>query len=135
MAALAQEFLKSYDAWTRHQLPLATTHKAFKGGSCFADPATQTVSNVPGAGKIFVGIFAETIDNVAGGAPVPVNVDFLFERLVLWRDNDGTISAANLFSPCFHLDDHTLELAGTTPAGLILAVDPVQGVLFAVKGL
>jgi hypothetical protein len=139
MAALSQEFMSSFERWTRKQLPLAPGVKAWKGGTCLGDPTNANV--IPGAaatGKLFLGQFAETIDNTAStNTNALVNVDFLKEKTVLWRDNDGSITAANLFSACYVVDDHTVgaSSSGKSKAGVILAVDSVLGVGFEVEGV
>ena len=137
MTALAAELMVSFEKWTRKQLPLLNGKKAYKGGTCMARPsAFAVVPGVTGAGAagandLFLGLFAETIDNTAGSVPILVNVDFLDEKLVLWRANDGSITAAaNLFADAYVVDDQTVSATSTNRAklGLIVAVDAVMGV-------
>jgi hypothetical protein len=138
MTALAKDMMVSYERWRNKQLPLGPAKKAYKGGTAIGDPSTGTV--VPGAvatGKLFLGIFAEQIDNTGStNTTALVNVDFIYERTVLWRDNDGSITSANLFSPCYVVDDHTVgaSSSGKSAAGTIVAVDTTLGVGFVVGG-
>jgi len=138
MTALAKDSLISFERWRNHQLPLGAAKKAYKGATALGDPATGTV--IPGAtatGKLVLGVFAEQIDNSANtNTTALVNVDFLFERTVLWRANDGSITSSNLFSPCYVVDDQTVgaSSSGKSAAGTIVAVDSVLGVAYVVGG-
>ena len=142
MTALAAELMVTFDRWTRKQLPLGGSFKAYKGGAAVGDPTNHVVRPATSGTNNFVplGIFAETIDNSAattGGATMLCDVDFLKEKTVLWRANAGNITAAgNLFGPCYYLDDQTVTAtAGSnTKAGTVLAVDSVLGVAFEVEG-
>jgi hypothetical protein len=144
MTALAAELMVTFEKWTRHQLPLSAAKKAYKGGLAMGRPSTASVvpattgAGAAGANDIVLGIFAETIDNTANTATTAlVNVDFLNERTILWRANDGSITSANLFSKCYAVDDQTVSATSTNraEAGTILAVDTILGVGFATIGL
>ncbi len=143
MAALTQEIGLGERKTTRLDLPLSTGIKAWKGGTAMGRPSTGLVvkavtgAGAAGANDIFLGVFNETIDNTAGAAAVPITVNFIKEKTILWRANDGTISAANLFNPCYFLDDQTVTLTALNhaKAGTILAVDAVKGVAFEVEGV
>lgn len=144
MTALTAELAMSQERWTRHQLPLAPAKKAYKNGTAMGRPSTGTVfpavtgAGAAGANDIILGVFAETIDNTANtGTTALVNVDFLYERTVLWRSNDGSITATSLFNKCYAVDDQTVSATSTNraEAGTILAVDSVLGVAFTPIGL
>lgn len=146
MTALAAELMVTQEKVTRLELPLLGGKKAYKGGSCGGMASGGTVrpmlvgSGAAGATDVFVGIFAETIDNssaTAGSATLPVTVDFLKEKTLLYRANDGSITAANIFQKCYAADDGTASATSTNsaPLGTILKVDSVLGVGFEVEGL
>src|SRR5215472_17593745 len=139
MTALAAQLMITFDRWTRKQLPLQAAKKAYKGGTCMANLTAAAVHPAATAGgnttDLFLGIFAETIDNTANTATTAlVDVDFMRERTILWRANDGSITSANLFSPCYAVDDQTVSITSTNRAkcGTIVAVDAVLGVAFTV---
>lgn len=146
MTALAAELMTSQERVTRMEFNLRGGKKAYKGATAMGDPTTGTVrpavvgSGAGGAGDIFLGIFAETIDNsaaTAGGATLPVTVDFLKEKSVLYRANDGTFVAATAFNPCYAADDQTVSTTSTNAPklGTVLKVDSVLGVAFEVEGV
>jgi hypothetical protein len=146
MTAAAAEVMVAQEKTTRLELPLLGGKKAYKGASCGGMATGGTVRPMligaagAGATDLFVGIFAETIDNssvTAGGATQLVTVDFLKEKTILYRANDGSITAANIFQACYAADDQTASLTSTNSAklGTILKVDSVLGVGFEVEGL
>ena len=144
MTASSTELQVTVERATRLDLPLGFAVKAIKGCTAMARPSTGTVSpaitgaGAAGANDLNLGIFAETIDNTANTATtLPVTVDFLKEKTLLWRANDGTITAANLFSACYHADNQTVSITSTNraKAGVIMAVDAVLGVAYEVEGL
>jgi hypothetical protein len=133
MSGLSAEMMVSFERWNRKQLPLIGGQKAWKGGTACADVSTHTVKiGAPSNANLEVlGVFDETIDNTgqtAGGATALVNVNFLREKTVLWRDNDGSITSASLFADAYLVDDHTVASTGSAVFGRILAVDAVLGV-------
>jgi len=135
MTALAAAFGINQENWKRRLMPLGPV-KAWKGATACGDTATGKVTKgQASATLVFLGVFAETVDNTANVAGAVVDVDFLIEREILWRANDGTIAAVNLFSPCYVLDDQTVTLGGGghSLAGTILAIDPAMGVAFEVR--
>lgn len=143
MTALAAELMVTVEKVTRFDLPLGPAVKAYKGGTAMGRPSTANVmpavtgAGAAGANDIFLGIFAETIDNTAAtNTTLSVTVDFLKEKTMLWRANDGSITAANVFGPCYAVDDQTVSATSTNRAklGTILAVDSVLGVAFEVEG-
>lgn len=143
MTAAAQETQLGSRRATRLDFLLPTGIKAWKGATAMGRPSTGQLHNAvtgvgaAGANDIFLGVFAETIDNTSGSAAVAVTVDFLKEKTLLWRANDGTITAASLFNPCYFADDLTVSTTSTNAAkaGTILAVDAVKGVCFEVEGV
>jgi hypothetical protein len=144
VTAAVAEVLSTIERATRLDLPLGFAVKAYKGTTAMARPSTATVfpavtgAGAAGANDLQLGIFAATVDNTAGTATtLPVTVDFVKEKTLLWRANDGTITAANLFSACYHVDNQTVSLTATNraKAGTILAVDAVLGVAFEMGGI
>jgi len=140
-AAAADQSLRT-ERWSYKQFTLAATKKAYKGGLAAIKQADGKVyPAVSASGYVFIGVFAEQVDATSSGplgaVDQPVNVDLLRERTILWRANDGTITASNVGSYCYFSDDLTVSLNSTTQskAGLILAVDATFGVAFAVESL
>lgn len=120
---------------SRMSLLLAAGQKVFKNTSAVGDTSTGTVKKAaPSTTLVGLGVFNQDLDNSAGGSSVPVDVNFLKEKTILYRVNDGTITAANLFSNCYYLDDQTVSAtsAAHSVAGMILVVDAVKGVGFVV---
>ena len=138
MTALVAEFGLSQRPLFRYAFPLATGQKAWKGGTACGDTATHTCKKgaTGNTNLLVLGTFNETIDNTAGGAAVPVEVNFIREVRAVWRANDGTITkAANLFGPAYVLDDQTVtaNAANNSKFGTILDVDASLGVLVALE--
>jgi len=138
MTALNAELGLDQEKWNRRLMPLKAGAKAYKGGTACIDTVSQTV--VPGKASttlLFLGVFAETIDNSTGATTTPVNVDFLKEKTILWRANDGSISATALGIAAYALDDQTLTAtsSGNSKMGTVLAVDSVLGVAIEVEGV
>lgn len=123
---------------TRYSFPLAIGQKAWKNGTACGDSNTHTLKKgaAGNANLIVLGVFNETIDNTAGAATVPCEVNFVREVKAIWRQNDGTITkGANLFGTAYVLDDQTVtaNAAGNSTFGTILDVDPQLGVLVALE--
>lgn len=145
MTAAAQEVQATIERRTRMELPLAPGKKAYKGATAVGRPSTGYVyPSIPASGAtsdVFLGLFAETIDNSANTATtLNVTVDFLKEKTLLWRGNDpggGAIVATSRFNACYALDDQTVSTTTTNAQkmGIILDVDSVLGVAFEVEGL
>jgi len=117
----------------RLTLQLAHSEVAKKGGTAIGDPATGTVKSGPSLSTgLFLGIFNADADATA--AQIACDVDLLEEVQILFRANDGGISASDIFSKCYHVDDRTVSKTSTNRAlaGTILIVDSVDGVGFAV---
>lgn len=121
---------------TRMSLLLAAGQKVLKNTTVAGDTTTGTVKKGASgsATLIFLGVANEAIDNTAGGSSVELDVNFIRERKLLWRVNDGTISAANVFSNCYLKDNQSVTLTATSNSlcGMILKVDSIKGVLVAV---
>jgi hypothetical protein len=121
------------------QFPLATASTIYKGGSACGNPATHAVIKGVSGTATFIplGVFSEAFPMMGGaytnssGVNQLVEVDFLEERTILYKQNDGTITlAAQLFSPAYILDDNTFTATvGTnTKAGTIVDVSATMGV-------
>lgn len=117
----------------RLTLQLAHSEVAYQNGTAIGDPATGTVKSGPSlsTGK-FLGVFNAPADATA--AQCDCDVDFLQEVTILFRDNDGGITSADIFGLCYHKDDRTVSKTSTARAlaGTILIVDSVDGVGFAI---
>lgn len=144
MTAATAELMTTVERATRLDLPLGFSVKALKGTTAMGRPSTGTVfpavtgSGNAGANDIFLGVFAATVDNSSFTATtLPVTVDFLKEKTLLWRVNDGSITAASLFNPCYFVDNQTVSTTSTNhaKAGTIMAIDSVLGVCFEVEGV
>lgn len=147
MSALTAEFMCTFERITRKEFPLGYGVKAYKGATAFGRPSTGFVypakpgAGAAGANDIMLGVFHETIDNTAGTATtLPVTVDFIREKTLLWRANDpgaGAIVATDRFNPCYALDDQTASKTTTNAAklGTIVDVDSVLGVAFELGGI
>jgi hypothetical protein len=138
MSALTKEMMVDFETWRDHVLTLKQGEKVFKGGFVMGDPSVGKV--LKGASSttcVLLGLALETVDASSSGtnADTDLNVDFLQELKVLWRDNDGSIDASDIFNPCYVVDDHTVsenQASTRILAGTILAVDDVLGVAYAV---
>ena len=136
MSALTNELMTSEETWTRQTFPLRAGKKAYKNGFAIGNPVSaDVVPGVASAGQIFLGRFAETIDNTNGTGPTSVLVNLLKERTLIWCGNDASITSANLFQTAYIDDDNTVGLtsSGHTAAGIIMAVSATDGVLVAVS--
>lgn len=112
--------------WKFRQLTLKSGENVNQGAMAFGDPSTgKVIEGVSSASKVFLGVFAESKDATAGDTPV--NVDFLTERTVLYRANDGGITNADRFNDCYAVDDNTVSKTSTsrTRVGMIVDVDPI----------
>jgi hypothetical protein len=143
MSAATTEQAITFDKWSRKQLPLGPAVKGIKGTTAMGRPSTgQVMPAVTGAGAagandVFIGVFGETIDNTAAtNTTLLCDIDFLSEKTILWRVNDGSITSASLFNPCYFVDNQTVSATSTNraKAGTIVAVDTLLGVGFVVGG-
>lgn len=133
MAALTKSRLTREKRVKFALMPLAAGEKAFKGGRACINTATGTVvAGQASTTLVPIGIFAQDVDNSAGGSSVNVNVDFDREQVVRYFDNDtgSAVVAADVGSLCYILDDHTVTMAssGNSVAGWVFNVDSLLGV-------
>jgi hypothetical protein len=147
VTAAAAEVQITSERIRRLEFPLAFSTKVYKGASAMGVPAgtnagqvrdARTGASNAGSTDLALGVFAETIDNSANtNTTLPVTVDFLKEKTILWRANDGSITSANLFATCYYADNQTVSTTSTNApkAGTILAVDAILGVAFEVEGV
>jgi hypothetical protein len=135
MAALTDKRMTRETRFKNKAFPLDASTKVFQGGIACGDTATGLVTKAQAAtGLLKIGEFAESVDNSSGAAgALSVLVSLDREVIARWYDNDtGTpVAAANVFSDCYLLDDHTVTAtsAGHSVAGRVWAVDSVKGVL------
>jgi hypothetical protein len=143
MTALAAELMATQERVTRMEFNLAPGKKAYKGATAMGRPSTSfvypavTSAGAAGANDLFVGMFAETIDNSANTATtLPVTVDFLTEKNLFYRTNDGSLTATSVFNPCYAADDQTASATSTNAPklGTVVKVDAVLGVAFLTGG-
>lgn len=135
MTALTNELMTSEENWYRQVFPLRSGKKAWKGGFAIANAVSaDVVPGVASASQIFLGRFAETVDNTNGTGTTGVLVNLLKERTLTWAANDGTITAANLFQNAYINDDQTVGSTSSahTALGIIMAVSSTDGVLVQV---
>lgn len=140
MTALAANLMIDTEKWTRKQLPLGPSLKAYQGAMACADISAHTVKPAvaSNANLKLLGVFAETVDNTSTTATALVNVEFLAEKTVLWRANGNSITvASNMFALAYALDDATVtsSSSGNSAMGTIVGVDSVLGVAVMVPAL
>lgn len=132
MTALAKGRPITEERWTTHTFTLTSGKKAWKNGSACIDTTTGKV--VPGAPSLtlkYIGLFAADVDATLGDTPVLIYL--VDEIAIIWFANSASsdaVSAANLGSDCYVVDDQTVGLlrAGRSTAGIVWAVDTVKGV-------
>ncbi len=137
MTALVNKRQTDFSKWRNRVLTLKSGEKAYLGGIALGDPSTGKVLNGASAtGKLFLGLFAESVDASATGfnADSDVNVDFMQEITAGWFANDGGITIADRFNPAYVADDQTVSKTSTNRSlmGTILDVDSIDGVLVAI---
>ena len=138
MTALAANATKSFIEGSRSVFLLQAGKHAYQGGlACGNATIGQVIPGAASTGMVVLGIFDREIDNTSGTAGTPVVVNRIAARVQLWRANDGTISASNVFQACYVVDDQTVGLVSTsrTKAGTIIRVDATLGVLFELGGV
>jgi hypothetical protein len=135
MAALTDKRMTRETRFKNKAFPLDASTKVFQGGIACGDTSTGNVTKgQAGTSLIKIGEFVESVDNSAGGAgALSALVSLDREIVARWYDNDtGTpVTAAEVFSDCYVLDDHTVtgSSTGNSKAGRVWAVDSVKGVL------
>ena len=116
-------------------LPLKASTSVFQGGMACADTSDGSVTKGAASTTLTrIGTFAQTLDNSASTATTQVMVQLEKEIVGTWFDNAtgaNAVVAANLFSDCYILDDHTVTMAtsGNSKAGRVWEIDSVKGVL------
>lgn len=99
--------------------------KVYKAGAAAVVASTgYGTPLVPSNGNhLFIGLFGETYDN-SGGTAGGYFTQVVRNGLGQFAQTGSTITAANIGSPAYFSDDHTVTLSsGTTYAGIIAAVD------------
>jgi hypothetical protein len=144
VTAATNEVSKTIEKAIKKDLPLAPAKKAYKGATAMGRPSTGYVypavtgAGAAGANDLFLGYFAETVDNSANTATtLSVTVDFVREKTLLWRAQDGTLAATDRFNSVYAADDQTVSKTSTNapPLGKMIDIDAVLGVCFEVEGL
>lgn len=132
MANLTQSRMPRKDTLKHVALPQAA-QQVYKGGAaCYDTGALGSVKKAAASATLVpIGIFSEDSNNTGAAGSVSVLVELQREITVTWFENAGNITlAANLFGPCYFVDDHTVSATvGTNaPAGRVWDVDPIKGV-------
>lgn len=131
MTALLMERMRMFERWTFKRFAVApATAKIWKHALVGFDLSTGKVEPAHAEVDLFIiGVANETIDNSAGALEVTVDVNLGTEIEVEWWASGGGISAANVGSLCYALDDNTVTLtANGCVAGRIWAYDSARGV-------
>jgi hypothetical protein len=133
VTALAADTQITQARWTRKQLPLGPNLTAFKGGMACADTSAHVVkpAAASNANLIVLGVFAAGAVNASTVNTLLVDVDFLTEKTVLYRNNgNGITMASNFYGLAYPLDDQTVtsSAGGNSAVGRIVDVDAVLGV-------
>jgi hypothetical protein len=144
MTVLAAAFMIMTEQRSRMDLPLAPGVKAYKGCTMMGRPSTGYVypavkgSGAAGANDIFLGVCNDTVDNSAATATtMTVTVNFIKEKSLMWRTNDGSITASTRFNPIYAADDNTVSTTSTNAPklGVCLDVDATLGACFEIEGV
>src|SRR5215831_8324128 len=122
------ERLVSYIAIRRYDYIVKTADVAEKGHIAFG-VAGGTVTVTPNT--LPLGLFLSS-PKVTGDEPnkVKATIQFWDEVFAYWFGNNAnSVTAADIFKVAYAVDDVSVATAGAAPLGLILDVDPAQGVL------
>jgi hypothetical protein len=132
MAALLKDRPGRIEKIDRAKLPLKAATKVYKGGAAVADIGALSASRgfitkgAAAADLLAIGRFSETIDNTGANGAKSAEVIFPREIHTIWWDNDtGTpVVAADRFSKCYFVDDHTVtsDPTGSSVAGIVFEV-------------
>lgn len=138
MANLTQSRMPRRETISTMSFPQAA-QQVYKGGCAGYDTAALGSVKKAAALATFVplGVFEEDSNNTGAAGSVSVQVRLQNEVNATWFENAGNITlAANLFGPCYFVDDHTVSATvGTNgPAGRVWDVDPIKGVLVEFVG-
>lgn len=131
MTAAAQGQMLQFETIRRAGMQLAAGQKVFKNTIACIDTSTGTVKQGTASTTLKpIGVFNEDLDNSAGGSSVEVDVNFIDEIVIVWWANGSSITAANIGSTAYILDNVTVTTVATghSALGTILAIDPVKGV-------
>lgn len=132
MTAQSADRGMSFETWGYHNFTLTSGTIAYRGavaalvlGTGYVRPATGSPV------EIAIGRFTKKTD--ASAAVKSVQVELFNELRAHWYVNGASIAATDAGKYCYFDDDQTVILtpSGGTPAGTILAVDSVSGVLVA----
>lgn len=138
MANLTQSRMPRRETISTYAFPMAA-QQVYKGSAaCYDTAALGSVKKAAATATLVpIGVFEEDALNSGAAGSVSVLVRLQNEVNATWFENAGNISlAANLFGPCYFVDDHTVSATvGTNgPAGRIWDVDPIKGVLVEFVG-
>lgn len=133
MTDAVEKIAPEFDTQRRREYVLTDDEEALEGLTALGDPTTGQVlvGASPASGKLFLGVFD---DHLTGDGTSKITVDHMREITVLYRENDGSITASDIFNKCYVVDNQTVGKTSTNRAlaGTILVVDDVLGVGFAV---
>jgi hypothetical protein len=115
--------------------PLAIGATAWSGGIACIDTAAAGALKAGASGSatlIRIGLFINSVNNSAGGAAVPVEVDLDEEITIDWFDaaGAGTPTIANLFQIMYLASDHEVTTTSTSnsKAGIMWALGGTFGI-------
>lgn len=132
MTAQAADRGMSFETWGLHDFTLTSGTIAYRGAVAALVLGTGYVRPATGAAvEIAIGRFTKKTD--ASAAVKSVQVELFSELRAHWYVNGASIAATDAGKLAFFDDDQTVVLtsSGSTPAGTILAVETVRGVLVA----
>ena len=134
-APLTKDRMVRREQWRFHQFTLKANETAFKGGlAVIKQSDAKCYAGASGTGFVPVGLFAE---DKTSTSDVPVNVDLLTEKTLVWFDNatsGDAVAATDFGKLCYFFDDHSVTITNTSRsvAGKVWAVDATKGVLVEV---
>jgi hypothetical protein len=109
--------------------PVAAGTKVFQGGvACFDSASPGAVYPASASTTLSpIGLFAATVDNTAGSAAVPVQVQLNREIQLVWLDNDvspHTVTTSSIGVNEYLADDHTVTTnsSGNSHSGRVWVV-------------
>src|SRR5260221_14231647 len=102
MSALTKEMMVDFETWRNRVLTLKQGEKVFKGGFVMGEVSTgKVLKGASSTTALLLGLALETVDASSSGtnADTDLNVDFLDELKILWRDQQRRLTPAPLFHP------------------------------------
>lgn len=131
MTALSDKTMTRFERWGYREFTLTATKVAYQGGLCAIKLGTGKVVPATGASdELVIGRFAQSKD--ATSAALPVNVNLGTEIEVQWLANGSSITANDIGSVVYAIDDQTASLnpksTGASALGRVFAVDSTLGV-------